>query len=122
MSASQPTVHPARSRAHAAPREPQPQRGRLYQAAVRRDEGLISAGGPLVVRTGSHTGRSPQDKFVVDEPASRDQSLVGRVNRPISEERYEALRERGSATSPSARPSSRTSSWGPTRRIAGRSA
>ncbi len=66
----------------------------LYEAAVRRDEGVIAAGGPLVVRTGVHTGRSPKDKFVVDEGASRDKIWWGEVNRPISEERYEALREK----------------------------
>jgi phosphoenolpyruvate carboxykinase (ATP) len=66
----------------------------LYEAAIRRDEGVIAAGGPLVVRTGTHTGRSPRDKFVVDEPASRGQIWWGDVNRPITEERYEALREK----------------------------
>ena len=33
----------------------------LYEDAVRAGEGLIAADGPLVVRTGKHTGRSPQD-------------------------------------------------------------
>ncbi len=95
MSASQPTVHPDRTRGHAdAPVNHNLSVAALYEAAVRRDEGLIAAGGPLVVRTGSHTGRSPLDKFVVDERASRDSVWWGSVNRPISEERYEALRER----------------------------
>ena len=66
----------------------------LYEHAVRRGEGIIADGGPLVVRTGRHTGRSPQDKFTVDEPGSRDDVWWGGFNRPISEERYEALRAR----------------------------
>ena len=41
----------------------------LYEAAVRRDEGIIAAHGPLACRTGQHTGRSPNDKFVVREPS-----------------------------------------------------
>ena len=66
----------------------------LYEAAIQRDEGIIAAGGPLVVRTGSHTGRSPMDKFVVDEPKSRDVIWWGEINRPISEEHFERLREK----------------------------
>ncbi|MGI8830419.1 MAG: phosphoenolpyruvate carboxykinase (ATP), partial [Candidatus Limnocylindria bacterium] len=42
----------------------------LYEHAIRNDEGTISAHGSLVVRTGQHTGRSPQDKFLVREPSS----------------------------------------------------
>jgi phosphoenolpyruvate carboxykinase (ATP) len=66
----------------------------LYEHAVRADEGLIAAGGPLVVRTGRHTGRSPRDKYLVDEPGSHDGVWWGGFNQPISEERYEALRRR----------------------------
>jgi phosphoenolpyruvate carboxykinase (ATP) len=66
----------------------------LYEAAIQRDEGVIAAGGPLVVKTGTHTGRSPKDKFVVDEPASRDKIWWGDVNRPISEEDFERMREK----------------------------
>ncbi len=66
----------------------------LVEAAIRHDEGLIAADGPLVVRTGRHTGRSPQDKFIVDEPSSTDRIWWGEVNRPISEAHYERLRAR----------------------------
>jgi phosphoenolpyruvate carboxykinase (ATP) len=66
----------------------------LYEAAIQRDEGVIAAGGPFVVRTGTHTGRSPKDKFVVDEPASHDKVWWGEVNKPISEAHYERLREK----------------------------
>ncbi len=66
----------------------------LYEDAIRRGEGLIAADGPLVVRTGRHTGRSPEDKFIVDEPSSRDHIWWGPVNRPISEAHYDRLRTR----------------------------
>jgi phosphoenolpyruvate carboxykinase (ATP) len=66
----------------------------LYEDAIRAGEGLMAAAGPLVVRTGKHTGRSPQDKFIVDEPTSHDKIWWGPVNRPISEENYDRLRAR----------------------------
>jgi phosphoenolpyruvate carboxykinase (ATP) len=55
---------------------------------------VIAADGPLVVRTGKHTGRSPKDKFVVREPSSRDKIWWGEVNQPITEEHYDRLRAR----------------------------
>ena len=66
----------------------------LYEHAIRNGEGLISAHGSLVVRTGKHTGRSPQDKFVVREPTTRDKIWWGPVNHPIREEHYDRLRTR----------------------------
>ena len=66
----------------------------LYEEAVRRREGRIAHLGPLVVRTGQHTGRSPNDKFVVREPSSADKIWWGKVNRPMEPDRFEALRRR----------------------------
>ncbi len=66
----------------------------LYEAAVRDGEGLIAAEGPLVVATGTHTGRSPKDKFIVREPSSESRIWWGDVNHPISEEHYDRLRGR----------------------------
>jgi phosphoenolpyruvate carboxykinase (ATP) len=66
----------------------------LVEDAIRAGEGLIAAEGPLVVRTGKHTGRSPQDKFLVDEPSSSGKIWWGEVNRPISEAHYDRLRSR----------------------------
>ncbi len=66
----------------------------LYEDAIRAGEGIVAADGPLVVRTGRHTGRSPEDKFIVDEPSSRDRIWWGPVNRPISEANYDRLRAR----------------------------
>jgi len=66
----------------------------LYERAIAAGEGVIAAEGPLVVRTGKHTGRSPQDKFIVQEPTSQDKIWWGDVNHPISEEHYDRLRAR----------------------------
>ncbi|HEY6609396.1 MAG TPA: phosphoenolpyruvate carboxykinase (ATP) [Candidatus Limnocylindria bacterium] len=66
----------------------------LYEHAIRSGEGLVSAHGSLVVRTGRHTGRSPKDKFVVREPSSSDKVWWGEVNQPLDEARYDGLRAR----------------------------
>jgi len=63
----------------------------LYEETVRRREGLIGAEGPLVCLTGPHTGRSPNDKFIVREPSSAERVWWGKVNRGIDEERFDAL-------------------------------
>ena len=44
----------------------------LYEVAMQRKEGIIAAGGALVAETGQHTGRSPKDKFVVDDALTHD--------------------------------------------------
>ncbi len=66
----------------------------LYERAIAAGEGEIAAEGPLVVRTGQHTGRSPKDKFVVREPWSQDKVWWGEVNHEISEAHYDRLRAR----------------------------
>ena len=54
----------------------------LYEEAVKRREGIIAHLGPLVVRTGEFTGRSPNDKFVVKEPSTEDNIWWGSVYVP----------------------------------------
>jgi len=66
----------------------------LYTHALKRDEGQLAEGGPLVVDTGRFTGRSPKDKFVVREPGSEDRIWWGSVNHEISEEHFDGLREK----------------------------
>jgi phosphoenolpyruvate carboxykinase (ATP) len=66
----------------------------LYEDAVRDGDGVIAAEGPLVVRTGQHTGRSPLDKFIVREPSSEQNVWWGDVNHPITEANYDRLRAR----------------------------
>jgi phosphoenolpyruvate carboxykinase (ATP) len=66
----------------------------LYEEAVRRREGNMSAQGPLVCRTGQHTGRSPNDKFIVREPSSEDKVWWSKVNRPIDPHFFDLLHHR----------------------------
>ena len=63
----------------------------LYEHAVRRQEAVIAADGPLACRTGLHTGRSPNDKFVVQEPSSEAEIAWGKVNRPLAPAQFDAL-------------------------------
>jgi len=66
----------------------------LYEHAIRNGEGIVSAHGSLVVRTGKHTGRSPKDKFVVREPGSEGKVWWGEINQPLDEAGYDRLRAR----------------------------
>ncbi|MFC1919194.1 phosphoenolpyruvate carboxykinase (ATP) [Chloroflexota bacterium] len=63
----------------------------LYEEVVRRREGLIAHLGPIVVRTGHHTGRSPNDKFIVREPFSEDKVWWSKWNPPFDPNRFDIL-------------------------------
>jgi len=64
----------------------------LYEEVVRRQEGVIAADGPLVCRTGQHTGRSPNDKFIVREATSASNVAWGKINRPMEDAHWQVLR------------------------------
>jgi phosphoenolpyruvate carboxykinase (ATP) len=63
----------------------------LYEEIIRNGEGVLAHLGPIVVRTGMHTGRAAKDKFIVEEPESKDKVWWGKVNRPFAPERFEYL-------------------------------
>ena len=63
----------------------------LVGHSLERGLGQLSEGGALVVLTGQHTGRSPKDKFIVDEPSSRDDIWWGDVNAAIDEAHFDGL-------------------------------
>src|SRR6476469_7783293 len=63
----------------------------LLKAAARRDEGEFADMGPFVAVTTPHTGRSPNDKFVVKEPSSEKDVDWGKVNQPFAEDKFELL-------------------------------
>ncbi|WP_243553028.1 phosphoenolpyruvate carboxykinase (ATP), partial [Candidatus Cardinium sp. cBcalN2] len=66
----------------------------LIQQAVARDEGVLAANGALSVRTGSRTGRSPKDRFIVKTADIADEVVWGKVNQPIEENVFESLWQR----------------------------
>ena len=90
----------------------------LYTHALRREEGVLAHGGPLVVDTGRHTGRSAEDKFIVREPGSEDRIWWGKVNQPLDGGALRrAAREGRSRTSAAATSTSSTRSPAPIRSI-----
>ena len=63
----------------------------LTEKALARGEGKLSNTGALVVKTGKYTGRSANDKFIVDTPAVHDDIAWGKVNKPITKQAYDAI-------------------------------
>jgi phosphoenolpyruvate carboxykinase (ATP) len=64
---------------------------KLVEQTLQRGEGRLADNGSLVIETGIHTGRSPKDKFTVEEPSSKDKIWWGKVNVPMSEENFDKL-------------------------------
>jgi phosphoenolpyruvate carboxykinase (ATP) len=67
---------------------------RLYEEALKRGEAELAAEGPLLARTGQHTGRSPHDRFLVRGEAEAETIWWGKVNRPFERSRFNAVRDR----------------------------
>ncbi|MBX3066474.1 MAG: phosphoenolpyruvate carboxykinase [Anaerolineae bacterium] len=66
----------------------------LYEEAIRRREARLAHLGALIVRTGQHTGRSPNDKFIVDEPESSSKVGWGKINKPMTVAHFDMLYRR----------------------------
>jgi phosphoenolpyruvate carboxykinase (ATP) len=66
----------------------------LVAAALRRGEGRLSSDGAFMVETGAHTGRSVQDKFVVDEPSVTADIWWGKVNQRMAVDKFNTLKGR----------------------------
>jgi phosphoenolpyruvate carboxykinase (ATP) len=66
----------------------------LYEHAVRRCEGEVVAGGSFSVNTGAFTGRTPRDKYIVEEPGTKDTVWWGAINQPVAPERFDSLHQR----------------------------
>ncbi|HIK57750.1 MAG: phosphoenolpyruvate carboxykinase [Nitrospinaceae bacterium] len=66
----------------------------LYEHIINNKEGYLSHLGPVCVTTGEHTGRAPNDKFIVQEPSSQENIWWGKVNRPFTVEQFDSLYSR----------------------------
>jgi phosphoenolpyruvate carboxykinase (ATP) len=66
----------------------------LVEHALARTEGILAANGALCVKSGKYTGRSPDDKFIVDEPSSREEIHWNKLNVAISENNFNRLYRR----------------------------
>lgn len=63
----------------------------LVEKATSRGEALLTVDGAVRAETGKYTGRSPKDKYTVEEADSKDQIDWGNVNQPISSEVFDNL-------------------------------
>jgi phosphoenolpyruvate carboxykinase (ATP) len=63
----------------------------LIEEVTFRREGHVTRGGPLVVNTGQHAGRSASDKFIVREPSTETNIWWGEYNRPFAADKFEEL-------------------------------
>ena len=63
----------------------------LISESLKRGEGEIAANGALLVKTGKRTGRSPLDRFIVNDDGTKDSVDWGEVNRPFESEAFDNL-------------------------------
>jgi phosphoenolpyruvate carboxykinase (ATP) len=66
----------------------------LAEKAIAREEGQFSKDGALVCLTGQHTGRSPNDKFIVKDTETETTIDWGKVNVPITSQHFDALHKK----------------------------
>ena len=65
----------------------------LIEKAISNKEGILTSKGALAVETGAYTGRSPEDRFIVDTPDVHDKIAWGSVNKPFPVEGYRRVRK-----------------------------
>lgn len=66
----------------------------LVQQAILNSEGQLTSSGALMCDTGKFTGRSPKDRFIVEDSTTKDTIWWGDINIPISEGHFNSLHKR----------------------------
>lgn len=63
----------------------------LVELAVQKNEGILTSTGSLSVKTGKYTGRSPDDRYIIDDDETHDKVDWGKVNHPFPEDKFEKI-------------------------------
>ena len=63
----------------------------LVEIIIKRKEGILSSTGALSFKTGKFTGRSPDDKYIVEDELTRNTVVWGKVNHSISQKNFEKI-------------------------------
>src|SRR5438093_13565279 len=66
----------------------------LIELAIGRNEGILSNTGALAVKTGKFTGRSPDDRYIVDDENTHNLIDWGKVNHPFPADKFEGIFKR----------------------------
>ncbi|HEY8110832.1 MAG TPA: phosphoenolpyruvate carboxykinase (ATP) [Candidatus Nitrosotenuis sp.] len=64
---------------------------KLVEMAVQKNEGMLTTTGSLAVKTGKYTGRSPDDRYIVDDDETHDTVDWGKVNHPLPLDRFDKI-------------------------------
>ena len=65
----------------------------LYKDTINNKMGVITDGGVLSVNTGKFTGRSPKDRYIVEDEITQDKVWWGEINKPFSEQNFDLLQK-----------------------------
>ena len=66
----------------------------LHAETLAKGQGKEASSGALAVNTGKFTGRSPQDRFIVEDEITKDRVWWGKINIPFSSQKFDALYEK----------------------------
>lgn len=67
---------------------------KLIDLIEERNEGILTASGAIAVKTGKYTGRSPDDRFIIDDEQTRSSVDWGKINHPFPEDKFDKLFEK----------------------------
>src|SRR5690348_12507372 len=66
----------------------------LVDLVTEKNEGILTSNGSLSVKTGKYTGRSPDDRYIVDDDETHANVDWGKVNHPFPEDKFDILYEK----------------------------